>query len=66
MGNVRRESVRKGHVHVTCPKCLVFWTPSLPLAITKSMLPPLILFDQILGTTKDSFLGAEIICTGVG
>ena len=32
VGNVRRESVLKGHVHVTCPKCLVFWTPSpLPL-----------------------------------
>ena len=27
VGNVRRESVLKGHVHVTCPKCLVFWTP---------------------------------------
>ena len=51
VGNVRRESVLKGHVHVTCPKCLVFWTPSLPLAITKSMLPPL-----------HSFLRADIIC----
>ena len=43
VGNVRRESVLKGHVHVTCPKCLVFWTPSFALAITKSMLPPLLL-----------------------